>query len=115
MTHLLFSYGTLQLPRVQLIVFGREVEGEADAITGHELVELRITDQAVIAASGTDQHTILVPADDPAARVTGTALTLDDEQLAAADAYEVDAYVRVAHDLESGRTAWVYVLDQPGK
>jgi hypothetical protein len=35
---------------------------------------------------------------------------LDDAELAAADEYEVDAYVRVRVPLRSGRAAWTYVL-----
>jgi hypothetical protein len=35
---------------------------------------------------------------------------LDDAELAAADGYEVDAYVRVQVPLRSGRAAWAYVL-----
>ncbi len=108
--NLLFSYGTLRLPSVQHAVFGRPMPGEPDAIAGHMLSEVRITDPGVIAASGTSVHPVLVPSADPAAAVEGTVFDLTDSELAAADAYEVDAYARRAYPLRSGRTAWVYVL-----
>ncbi|MFF1572290.1 gamma-glutamylcyclotransferase family protein [Leifsonia sp. NPDC058292] len=110
MAHLLFSYGTLRLPSVQQAVFGGPIPGEPDAVIGFELSELRITDPSVIAASGSDVHPALIPSSDPTATVDGTVFTLDDAQLAAADAYEVEAYVRVSFPLRSGRQAWVYAL-----
>ena len=110
MTHLLFSYGTLQVPAVQTDVFGGPVESEADAVVGHVLGEVRIEDPRVVALSGSDVHPMLLPSEDPAAAVDGVVLRLDDDQLAAADAYEVAAYRRIEVPLRSGRTAWVYAL-----
>jgi gamma-glutamylcyclotransferase (GGCT)/AIG2-like uncharacterized protein YtfP len=43
-------------------------------------------------------------------RVPGTVLAITLAELAAADAYEVEAYERVRTVLASGRSAWVYVL-----
>jgi gamma-glutamylcyclotransferase (GGCT)/AIG2-like uncharacterized protein YtfP len=110
--HLLFSYGTLQLESVQLAIFGRTLDGEPDAVIGYVLTEVHIDDPAVVEASGSAVHPGLVPSDDPAAAVEGTIYVLDDDHLLAADAYEVDAYERVAYPLRSGRTAWVYALGQ---
>lgn len=108
--HLLFSYGTLRQPEVQRDVFGEEVPGEPDAVTGHRLGEVVIDDPRVIELSGAAIHPGLVPDDTPGAEVAGTVFALTDAQLAAADEYEVDAYRRVAMPLRSGRTAWVYAL-----
>lgn len=110
-----FSYGTLQLESVQRAIFGQLIDGEPDAVAGHELGEVVITDPDVIAASGAAVHPMLIPSPDPRAQVPGTAFDLDDSQLAAADAYEVDAYARILVPLVSGRQAWVYALaDPPG-
>jgi gamma-glutamylcyclotransferase (GGCT)/AIG2-like uncharacterized protein YtfP len=110
MAHLLFTYGTLRFPRVQESVFGRTLPSEPDAVIGHVLGEVEITDPAVIATSGTAVHPVLVVSTDPDAAVEGRVLTLDDTDLAAADAYEVDAYHRISVTLRSGRAAWVYAL-----
>ncbi|WP_375425278.1 gamma-glutamylcyclotransferase [uncultured Friedmanniella sp.] len=107
---LLFSYGTLQLPSVQDAVFGRLLQGEPDAIVGHVLDEVVITNPAVLAASGLSVHPVLARSDAEDAEVTGTVFDLDDAEVAAADDYEVQAYARQAYRLRSGRTAWVYVL-----
>lgn len=110
--HLLFSYGTLQLESVQVAIFGRTIDGDPDAVIGYVLTDVHIDDAAVVEASGSAVHPGLTPSDDPAATVDGTVYLLNDEQLAAADAYEVDAYERVAYPLKSGRAAWVYALVQ---
>jgi gamma-glutamylcyclotransferase (GGCT)/AIG2-like uncharacterized protein YtfP len=109
MAHLLFSFGTLRLDRVQRELFGRPVPTEPDALHGHRLGEVRITDPEVIRASGSDVHPGLVRTGDDADVVDGAVLEIDDAELAAADRYEQAAYRRTDVVLASGRTAWVYV------
>ncbi len=108
MTHRLFSYGTLRQPEVQRALFGREVPTVADTLPGYRLDWLTITDPEVIATSGSDRHPILRPGS-PADAVAGACLELDDAELAAADAYEVDDYARATATLGSGAEAWVYL------
>jgi hypothetical protein len=108
--HLLFSYGTLQLPDVQRATFGGLVPGRAAVVTGYVSEPLTITDPEVIARSGTDVHPILRATGSSADRIEGTVFELDDAQLAAADEYEVDDYRRAPIELESGEIAWVYVF-----
>ncbi|MFI7135486.1 M24 family metallopeptidase [Nonomuraea sp. NPDC050153] len=107
--HLLFSYGTLRLPQVQVARFGRELDGRPDALLGFRLETVTITDPAVIADSGSDEHPMAVRSEDPQDAIDGMVFTLTPEDLAAADAYEVDDYLRVKADLRSGEKAWVYV------
>ncbi len=109
----LFSYGTLQLASVQRAVFGRLIEGEADAMVGWTQVPLQITDPEVIRTSGKAVHTIAKRTGDAADRVPGVVYFITAAELAAADAYEVDAYGRVEVELASGRRAFVYVGAPP--
>ena len=109
MTELLFSYGTLLLPEVQRATFGGELRTVADGLPGWRVEVLRITDPAVIALSGADQHPILVRTGDDTDVVEGGVLEVTTEQFRAADSYDVDDYARIAVTLASGRTAWVYV------
>jgi hypothetical protein len=111
---LLFSYGTLQQPDVQLATFGRHLGGERDAIVGHELDWVTIVDPHVIATSGSDRHPVLVASDRADAAVGGTVFTITAKELAAADDYEVDDYTRVLVRLRSGRQAWAYALAGTG-
>lgn len=108
--HLLFSYGTLQRADVQRDIFGGVTPGEPDAVVGHRLGEIVISDPHVIDISGKAVHPVLITDETPGVVVTGTVFTLTDAQLAAADDYEVDAYRRQRMPLRSGREAWVYVL-----
>ncbi|HEX4251896.1 MAG TPA: gamma-glutamylcyclotransferase family protein [Pseudonocardia sp.] len=105
----LFSYGTLRQPEVQLATFGRHLDGWPDAIVGYDLDWVTITDPAVIATSGSDRHPILRPSSG-AAVVDGTAFRISEQELSAADEYEVDDYRRVQVPLRSGAQAWVYVF-----
>ena len=105
----LFSYGTLQLERVQLSTFGRLLNGTPDAMVGYRLEPVEITDPEVIAISGTNLHTNLVLSDDPADAVEGTVFEITTAELAAADDYEVDGYKRVSVRLRSGLEAFVYI------
>lgn len=107
--HLLFSYGTLRQPEVQQAVFGRALDGNSDEIVGYRIEEVTITDPAVIAASGSAIHPVLVPADDTVG-IHGTVFAVTDDELRAADRYEVADYTRVRVPLRSGDDAWVYVL-----
>lgn len=104
----LFSYGTLRQAEVQLSLFGRAVPTFDDVLPGFRLDTVKITDAEVIATSGSDTHPILRRAA-PGDTVRGAFLELSAAELAQADAYEVDDYKRVAVELGSGLSAWVYV------
>ncbi|MFF2369090.1 gamma-glutamylcyclotransferase family protein [Agromyces sp. NPDC058110] len=108
MTHRVFSYGTLRQPDVQAALYGRTVPTRADTLPGYRLDWVRITNAAVIATSGSDRHPILRRGG-PDDAVEGAYLELDDVELAATDAYEVDDYVRTAIVLGSGLDAWAYL------
>ena len=63
----------------------------------------------MLAKSGKRFHPIVMLSNDPADRVAGTVFSITLAELAAADAYEVIDYERVAVTLASGAGAWVYV------
>jgi len=105
--HLLFSYGTLRLPDVQMALFGRLIEGQEDAMVGWASRIIEITDPDVIAKSGTRWHPLIEPSANSADAVEGMVFAITDADLASADAYEVD-YTRMAVALRSGRQAWFY-------
>lgn len=105
----LFSYGTLQLPAVQEATFGRLLQGEADALVGYRRSMVKIEDAQVVATSGEAYHPIVEASGDAHDRVDGTVFAISAEELARADAYEVDDYERVEAALASGGRAWVYV------
>ncbi|OOG38466.1 UDP-N-acetylmuramate--alanine ligase [Rhodanobacter sp. C06] len=105
----LFSYGTLQSEAVQLATFGRRLAGAPDALPGYRLEQLAIRDARVVATSGATHHPIAVRSEDAADRVRGMVFRLTPQELAQADAYEVEDYHRLAVELASGLRAWMYV------
>ncbi|MEV7443144.1 gamma-glutamylcyclotransferase family protein [Streptomyces sp. NPDC091204] len=107
--HQLFSYGTLQSRGVQLAQFGRLLEGKPDALPGYRITYIEITDPEVIAISGSDRHPLLVASADASDAVEGAVFAVTDDELAAADDYEVDDYARTEVILRSGTKAWVYL------
>ena len=106
---LLFSYGTLQLPSVQLANFERLLQGQADSLQGWRQDMVEITDPQVLAESGERFHPILRRTDAPQDAVAGTVFDISAAELLRADSYEVDDYHRIEVQLASGSTAWVYV------
>jgi gamma-glutamylcyclotransferase (GGCT)/AIG2-like uncharacterized protein YtfP len=111
--HGLFSYGTLQQADVQIELFGRRLDGEADVLTGFAVGLLEISDGAVVPLSGEPAYLALRPggADD---RVAGMVLAVTDAELAVADDYEAEDYRRIVVTLESGREAFVYIAADEG-
>ncbi|MFF4319550.1 gamma-glutamylcyclotransferase family protein [Streptomyces sp. NPDC001568] len=107
--HQLFSYGTLQSREVQLARFGRLLDGTPDALPRYRMTYIEITDPDVIAASGTNSHPLLVISSEETDVVEGTVFSLTDDELAAADDYEVDDYARTQVVLRSGTQAWAYL------
>jgi hypothetical protein len=105
----LFTYGTLQRPEVQLDTFGRLIEGEDDVLPGYTLDYADIDDPRVVELSGSAVHPVLRATGSDLDKVVGVVLWITEDELDAADEYEVALYRRAAVTLASGRTAWVYV------
>jgi hypothetical protein len=105
---LLFSYGTLQQPEVQLATFGRLLQGEPEEIVGFKQSVMHVEDPAFVATSGKADHAILRFTGHGDDRVKGMAFEVSESELAKADAYEPAGYNRVMAQLASGKQAWVY-------
>lgn len=108
-SELLFAYGTLQTEDVQRSLFGRRLDGTADALVGYRLRIVRIHDQEFVKTSGTADHRNLEFTGDPNDFVEGTAFKVTRAELDQADAYEPTDYKRKLVQLRSGRDAWVYL------
>ena len=108
-TERLFSYGTLQLEAVQMATFGRPLTGTSDALSGFELVVLKIEDEKVIAISGKAHHTMATFTGRASDVISGTVFAVTPDEIRSADTYEVPAVKRVTVVLQSGLRAWAYV------
>ena len=109
---LLFAYGTLQTETVQLSVFGRRLDGKADALVGYRLRIIQIEDEEFVKASGTADHRTLDFTGNANDQVEGTVFTVTHSELEQADLYEPAGYKRVLVQLRSGANAWLY-MQQP--
>lgn len=105
----LFSYGTLQDENVQLSTFGRKLAGFPDQLVGYKLIDLQITNPHVVEVSGKEIHQILQKTEIPDDKVTGFVFEISQQELIQADSYEVEDYKRVLLELDSGKSAWIYV------
>lgn len=109
MKQLLFSYGTLQLEKVQIEAFGRILKGISDRLPKYKLGDLIITDKSVLEKSQTNKHPIAIKTNSDEDFINGKIFEITDKELKQADKYEVDDYMRVFETFESGLSAWVYV------
>ena len=109
-TQLLFSYGTLQLDDVQLATFGRRLVGDPDALIGYRVTIIEVRDEEFVAKAGAQQRNLEYTGDSSDV-VQGTVLTLTQQELEQADAYEPAEYKRKLVQLRSGASAWVYLTN----
>ena len=107
--HLLFSYGTLQLEKVQLENYGRILKGERDKLTSYKIENLQITDLTVLSKSQLEYHPIAVKSENKNDFIRGVLFEITESELAETDKYEVSQYQRIVETFESGKEAWVYV------
>jgi len=107
---LIFSYGTLQQPVMQLETFGRLLQGRPDEVVGYARSSMPIEDPRRAAAMGATHYASAIFTGRRESRVAGAVFEVTDAELARADEFErLDGYKRVAAPLASGREAWMYV------
>lgn len=107
--HNLFSYGTLQLERVQVENYGRVLEGQKDFLKGYRIENLIITDEIVIKKSGQKIHPVAIKTNNSSDIIEGIIFEISERELLETDKYEVVDYERVLEKFKSGKSAWIYV------
>jgi hypothetical protein len=106
---ILFTYGALRAPQVQLDTFGHLVEGEDDVLPGYTVDYVDIEDAHTATPKPQPVHAIVRRTGDPRDKVVGCAIHLTEDELDAADEYQVESYHRERVHLASGVDAWVFV------
>lgn len=94
----LFVYGTLQDADVQMMLLGRTIVAELDALSGY-VINWEYFAPYPVAISADNSH------------IEGQVLYITEEELEQLDQYEGDAYIRVQVWLDSGIQAWVYIAN----
>ncbi len=110
--YFLFSYGTLQLEKVQVENYGRILKGKKDSLPNYKLDKLKIIDKDVLKKSGKEFHPIAIKTNSPNDLIEGTIFEISELELKETDKYEVSDYKRVLEKFSSGQQAWVYVASQ---
>ncbi|HEY6955375.1 MAG TPA: gamma-glutamylcyclotransferase family protein [Flavisolibacter sp.] len=105
----LFSYGTLQLEKVQWETFGRTLDGVPDRLVAYKKETIKIRVESVVNLSGTQEHTIIGYTGNNSDVVEGVVLSITPGELIHADEYETEDYKRIKVTLQSGKKAWAYV------
>ncbi len=100
----LFSYGSLQLTNIQLLVFGKVLAGKIDSIIGYKQSIIKIKEE-----SNENSYPILLYTGVDSDIINGKVFHLSFDDMQKADDYETDIYKRVKTSLVSGGFAWVYV------
>lgn len=96
-----FTYGTLQNPKVQIELFGRLLNGSQDRLNGFKKENILINRQS---------YPILMPVKNVAQSIIdGVCYELTHEDIYNCDAYEGLDYKRIEVTLSSGTQAWVYI------
>lgn len=108
----LFSYGTLQLEKVQLENYGRLLSGRTDSLKNYKLDKLKITDREVLNRSGNEYHPIAIKTNSPNDIIEGMLFEITASELEETDKYEVSDYKRVLEIFSSGQQGWVYVAKE---
>lgn len=106
---LLFSYGTLQKEKVQLETFGRLLKGESDSLPGYKINFVEITDAEVLRKSSQQFHPIIRYSGDSKDKVEGVLFEVTEEEILAADKYEVADYKRIETRFASGKLGFIYI------
>jgi gamma-glutamylcyclotransferase (GGCT)/AIG2-like uncharacterized protein YtfP len=108
----LFSYGTLQLKKVQLETFGRSLQGVVDILIGYkkEMMKIKVDSVAILGVA--EEHVVISYTGKNSDRIEGIVFSITPEELVQADNYETNAYKRVKLFLQSGESAWVYVTNE---
>ena len=107
----LFSYGTLQLDRVQIQTYGRKLKGVKDEISNFKIEQIEIFDDKILEKSKQRFHPIAIPTQNEYDYVEGVIYEITKQELLETDAYEVSNYKRLLKRFKSGKKAWIYVFN----
>lgn len=106
---LVFSYGALQLAELQRSILGRVFSAEDDILSGFTLDYSDAADLRFAELTETSRHAIIRRTGDERDKIIGKVYRFTEDELDAADQFEVLMYHREQVVLASGRTAWVYL------
>ncbi|GAA5029521.1 gamma-glutamylcyclotransferase [Microbacterium fluvii] len=105
---LLFSYGALLGDDLRRLTFGRIIATEAAVLTGYTVDYVEVEDTRFGELTGLASHPMLRRTGNSHDKVVGELLLLTEQELDAADQFEMSLFRRGTVTLDSGREAWAY-------
>lgn len=109
MKEYLFSYGTLQQEKLQIKLFGRNLQRSADTPRGYKVAAIEITDETFLSKGEEKNQLTVIVSEDNNDFIKGTVLEVTAEELLMVDKYEPAGYKRIKVAMESGKEAWIYI------
>jgi hypothetical protein len=95
----IFSYGSLQEPKVQLALYNRLLTGKKDSLSGYKIAKEKIASQYPIVYKTGNYFDV----------VKGVVFEITEKELLESDDYEGEFYERVLLQLTSRQQAWCYI------
>lgn len=102
--HFLFSYGTLQLEKVQIKRYGRVLKGKKDSLPNYKLDKCKNINKELFS--------IAVKTNSPNDLIEGTIFEVSKLELKETDKHKGSDSKRVLETFLSGQQAWVYIAAQ---
>ncbi|HCJ47985.1 MAG TPA: UDP-N-acetylmuramate--alanine ligase [Microbacterium sp.] len=106
---LLFVYGALRRPDLQLDTFGRRAAATPALLAGYRADVVGIADERFGDHEGAIVQTVLRSTGDARDKVVGEVLHLSLFELEAADEVQLATFRRTRVRLSDGKDAWVYL------
>ena len=91
----LFSYGTLQKEKVQLVLFKRILQSSGDTLRGYTIATIEIKDESFLSKEEQKYQLTATISGGNNDCINGTVLEITKEELLLADTYEPDNYKRI--------------------
>lgn len=92
-------------------LFGRTLHGSPDMLRGFKTATIEIMDESFLSKGEEKYQQTLIATGDKNDIIIGTVLEITAEELLLADTYEPDNYKRSKVVLDSGKEAWIYLVN----
>ena len=101
----IFAYGTLNDPAIQLKLYHRKLNGRPDQLNQYHLSTITQTVNNLL-----HTYPIAIFSGNPSDVIPGMVYNITPQELEVTDIYEGAEYRRVPVLLQSGASAWIYVM-----
>lgn len=110
--HLLFSYDLLNSEEIQRQLYGRELQGKADTLSGYTLKNSSILNGAVMNKETSPAYSgCAIKSKDPNDKIKGKVFEITGEELVKTDRHLVEHYDKIRATTDTGAEVWLYIVN----